>query len=93
MTGAMKVAPVRFSWTTFFFGFFPALFRGHVLGALIQFILAMITMGISSLVFCFIYNKMYIKYLVGEGYKATHSSQDLNFLAGKLAMQIPAIAE
>lgn len=68
-TGQIKEAPVGFSWTVLFFGFLPPLFRGDFKWALIMFILAILTMGISGLVFMFIYNKLYIKDLVGDGYK------------------------
>lgn len=88
-SGAMKSAPVGFSWTTLFFGFFPALLRGHWVGALILFLIGAITAGISYLVFPFIYNKMYIKYLIGEGFKVQNSSQDPEFLAGKLQLPLP----
>jgi hypothetical protein len=69
-TGQMKEAPVGFSWTTAFFGPFPMLFRGNWKWFAIILILALITWGLSSLVFMFIINKSYIKDLVGDGFKA-----------------------
>ncbi|WP_023604286.1 hypothetical protein [Aliivibrio logei] len=68
-TGQIKEAPVGFSWTVFFFSFFPALFRGDWKWAIIMFIIASLTMGLSGLVFMFIYNKLYIKDLISDGYK------------------------
>jgi len=88
-TGAMKSAPVGFSWTTLFFGFFPALLRGHWLWALIMVAIGVITFGLAYWVFPFIYNKIYIKYLIGEGFKVTNASQDLEFIAGKLQLALP----
>lgn len=69
-TGAVKTAPVGFSWTTMFFGFCPAFFRSDWKWGFIQLILALFTFGASSLVFMFIYNKIYIKELIGDGFKA-----------------------
>ena len=68
-TGQIKEAPVGFSWTVFFFSFFPALFRGDWKWAIIMFLIASLTFGLSGLVFMFIYNKLYIKDLVSDGYK------------------------
>ena len=62
VTTEMKQAPVGFSWTTFFFGLFPAMFRSDWKWAGIQLLCAMFTWGLSSIVFCFIYNSK-LRYL------------------------------
>lgn len=74
--GVVKEVKVGFSWTTFFFGFFPALFRGDLKWAAIMFIVAALisvfTLGIGAwipgIVFSFVYNKIYIKELLEKGY-------------------------
>ena len=38
---------------------------------LVQILLAIITWSLSSIVFACIDNKMYVRYLVGEGFKVT----------------------
>ena len=91
-TGQVKEAPVGFSWTVFFFGFFPALFRGHWAGFAIILIASLATVGLSNLVFMFIYNKMYIKHLISEGYKAKGASADLDFIQQNFGSQIPRLA-
>ena len=90
-TGALKQAPVGFSWTTFFFGFFPALLRGHWVGAIVQILLALITAGLSNLVFMFIYNKMYIKHLLGDGYKVSSSTHSVEHIEAKLSLKLPPL--
>lgn len=64
----IKDCKVGFSWTTLFFGFFPALFRGDWKWMFIQLVLCVITWGISSIVFCFIYNKLYINDLLNKNF-------------------------
>ncbi len=91
-TGAIKEAPVGFSWTTFFFGPFPALFRGDYKWALIILILGVITFSLSGLVFMFIYNKLYIKDLILAGFQAKSiASGDMAFAGEKLGMQLPRL--
>jgi len=75
-TNLTKQVKVGFSWTTLFFGFLPALFRGDFKWAIIQCLLNICTFGLSSLVFAFIYNKIYVRELIGKGYKAAGSSSE-----------------
>lgn len=83
-SGVEKNAYYGFSWTTFFFGFWPALFRGDWLvffGSLvIHVVLALLTMGIGNVVFsvamCFIYNGMHARRLLTIGYEFTGSQDE-----------------
>lgn len=89
ITGHLRQAPVGFSWTTLFFGLIPSLFRGHWVGALIQLICAVITFGISGLVFPFIYNKMYLNHLVNQGFKVTGSTVPIPEIERKIGRKLP----
>ncbi|HGM1082511.1 TPA: hypothetical protein ACKOLN_002482 [Clostridioides difficile] len=80
--GMIKECKVGFSWTTFFFGFFPALFRGDWKWMIIELICACVTFGLSSIVFCFIYNKLYINDLLSKGYTPA-SDADADILINK----------
>lgn len=91
-TGHIKEAPVGFSWTVFFFGFFPPLFRGDWKWGIIMFLLTLITFGLSGLVFMFIYNKLYIKDLIGSGFKAKSvESGTLDEVSQKLGINLPRL--
>ncbi|MEO6298628.1 MAG: hypothetical protein ABIV25_02990 [Paracoccaceae bacterium] len=90
--GKIKSAPVGFSWTTLFFGAWPSLFRGHWSGFFIQLLCYVVTFGLSALVFPFIYNKMYIRHLIGDGFKVQHTSADPKVIASRLGMALPMLA-
>lgn len=72
----VKVAPLGFSWTTLFFGFWVPLFRKDWLGFLVMFIgmplFTIITFGYGGLlwfVIPFLYNKNYVNRLLKQGYQ------------------------
>ena len=69
LTGDLRRAPVGFSWTVLFFGCFPAFFRTDWKWFIIMLLVGMCTYGLSSLVFMFIYNKLYITDLINKGYR------------------------
>ena len=56
----------------FFFGFFPPLFRGDWKYAIITFALAIVTFYIGVIILCFMYNNLYIKDRIRDGYKAKY---------------------
>jgi hypothetical protein len=66
--GVMKQAVMGFSWTTLFFGFFVPLFRGDLKWFVIMIICDFLSFGITNIIFSFIYNKLYIKKLLENGY-------------------------
>jgi hypothetical protein len=76
-TGVVKSGYFGFSWTSFFFGGFPALFRGDLgygLGVLVAaFILGGVSFGLLwfliGLIWAAIYNKNYTHRLLQEGYE------------------------
>lgn len=93
VSGELRQAPVGFSWTTAFFGIFPALFRGDFKWGLIMALLAIMTFGLSHLVFMFIYNKLYIKKLIEAGYKAISiTNDDFNRASSSVGVEIPVSA-
>lgn len=67
-TGIYKEAPLGFSWTTFFLGFFVPIFRGDLKWLIISLIITIFTFGFGYFLICFIYNKRYIVDLLEKGY-------------------------
>jgi hypothetical protein len=68
-TNQVKQRKLGFSWTTLFFGFWVALFRGDWKWTLIQLLIGIFTFGLSSIVFAFIYNKINLNELIEKGYR------------------------
>lgn len=77
-----------------FFTLFVPLLRADWKFALIMLLVGMVSVGISWLVFPFIYNKLYIKDLIyNRGFKVTGSEKgDLKLIADKLEMELPLVA-
>jgi hypothetical protein len=72
-TGVVKKGFFGFSWTTFFFGGFPALFRGDIITGVAVLIVSMATMGIAGIIWAFFYNKVYTTKLLERGYEFADS--------------------
>ncbi len=99
-TGIVKDGYYGFSWTTLFFGFFPALFRGDFItfigGFVVSIIIAVMTMGVGAffigLVWAFMYNKYYTRRLLERGYVLAGSDGDNALAASALGIVQPATA-
>lgn len=66
--GMTKQVKLGFSWTMLFFGIFVPLFRGDLKWTILSLILTVITCGLAWLILPFIYNKLYIKSLLENGW-------------------------
>lgn len=64
----VKKVPLGFSWTTFFWGGFPALFRADWLWGIGLLIANAFIWGCAGIVAAFFYNKVYAKSLFDKGY-------------------------
>ena len=67
-TGIVKKGLYGFSWTTLFFGGFPALFRGDILIGLAVIVINIFTFCVAGIIWAFIYNKKYTLGLIEKGY-------------------------
>lgn len=89
VTNQFKQCKAGFSWTVFFFGFFPALFRGDWKWLLIILGIDLVTgfwsfglvSSVANIVFAFIYNKLYINDLLSAGYTPADESSKNALLA------------
>jgi len=97
-SGIIKDGYYGFSWTTFFFGFFPALFRGDFItfigGFVISVIIGIMTLGVGAffvgVVWAFMYNKYYTRKLLERGYVLAGSEADNTLAASALGIALPA---
>ena len=93
-TGISKTGYYGFSWTTLFFGGFPALFRGDFITFIGLFavilIIGLATGGvggfIASIVWAFIYNSYYTKKLLENGYEFVGNDAEIS--AARTALKI-----
>jgi hypothetical protein len=99
-TGQIRTAPIGFSWTMFFFGFFPPLFRGDWKWFAIMFFagfaLALISLGllgwVPGIIGAFIWNKSYLQGLIREGFQLrSTASGNLGRIDGEAGFQVPRI--
>lgn len=67
--GVTKEVKKGFSFTMLFFGVFVPLVRGDWKYFIISLIAAIVTSGISWLIFPFCYNKLYLNDLLNSGYE------------------------
>lgn len=71
--GELREVKIGFSWTVFFFGFLVPIFRGDVKWTVIMFVASVLTAFLAQLVFCFVYNGIYVRELLGRGFKPADS--------------------
>lgn len=72
-SGLIKQVKVGFSWTIFFFGGFPFLFRRMPLHFCICLIGSFFTFGMVAFIFAFIGNKQTAVHFLEKGYKQSGS--------------------
>lgn len=69
-------APVGFSWTVFFFGFITPVVRQDFKWAFWILVGSLLSFGLSNLIFAFIYNRLFIRQLDQQGFKAINVSDN-----------------
>ena len=73
----LKKVPLGFSWTTLFFGGWPAIFRQDWLWGVLLILACLFTYGIAGVVCAFFYNKSYAKRLFEKGYRISVIPMDV----------------
>ena len=84
----IKEAPVGFSWTTLIFGAFVPLFRADWGWFFIMLVVNIITFSIASIIFAFIYNRIYIQNMMKKGFKVKSYIGDKKLIENKAQIKI-----
>lgn len=85
-SGVIKKGFYGFSWTTLFFGGFPALFRGDARNAIYTVAGAFLTGGLYTLIWAFFYNKSYTQKLLDEGFALVGDPVSINSAMAALGL-------
>ena len=75
-SGVIKYGKYGFSWTYLFFGFFIPLYRGELGVGVLHIIFSMLTLGLSNLIFAFIYNKQFMLRMLTTGWELVGSDKE-----------------
>lgn len=94
--GLTKNGFYGFSWTTLFFGGFPALFRGDFITFLglfsVLFVVGIITTGVGAFIlmiaWAFMYNKHYTRKLIERGYRFNGSAEQNKAAASAIGVSV-----
>lgn len=87
-TGMFQNGYVGFSWTFLFFGCLVPVFRGELLVGLIHCILSFITFGLWQLIYCWFYNKHFMKRRLMEGWVLDDNTATNQLAAQKLGIAL-----
>lgn len=85
-TGIIKKGFYGFSWTTLFFGGFPAFFRGDLVEGILIIIASCLTGGLAQIIWAFVYNKRYTLKLVSQGFKFAGDPSAIALAKAKLGI-------
>jgi hypothetical protein len=97
-TGEIATGFYGYSWTTLFFGSFPALFRKDFVtfigGFIVLIILAAFTLGVGAtigmFIWSFMYNKHYTTNLLKKGFIFAGNHTENELAAGRLGVKLNA---
>lgn len=85
-TGIVKKGFYGFSWTTLFFGGFPAIFRGDLVEGVLVLVANFLSCGIAGIIWAFVYNKRYTLKLIQQGYKFSADNASISMAKSKLGI-------
>lgn len=85
-SGLAKNGYVGYSWTYLVFGWFVPMFRGELGIGVLHFAFTLISVGLSQLIFPFIYNRQYMTRMLTSGWQL--DSSDLNYDLAKHKLNV-----
>ncbi|MFA5300060.1 MAG: hypothetical protein WC389_17875 [Lutibacter sp.] len=86
INNSIKKIKAGFSWTTLFFEWLVPIFRGDAKYFCIMLICNICSLGLTILIFPFIYNKLCIKKLLEQGYLAADNYTEIYLKSKELTL-------
>jgi hypothetical protein len=92
-SGEFRKAPMGFSWTTLFFGPFVMAARKEWGWFFISLLMTLLSAHLSNVVLAFRINKLYIVWLVNQGYRVSRVKSGTVYEASdELNIQLPTLS-